>query len=259
LREDTGEIAAAQKHALPELIEYGSLLGDLQTQTDWTDGEASVETMARAAIAAGLRYFVVTDHTKRLAMTHGLDEKRLLQQMAEIDRLNKKFAGKIKILKGSECDILKDGSLDLPDAILAKLDVVGVSVHSHFNLTRADQTARVKRAMANPNADILFHPTGRIINRRPPIELDMEGVIACAKKTGTILEVNALPERADLKDEYIRAAIAAGVKLSIDSDAHATSHFQLLDDGIAQARRGWATKNDVINAWPLEKMLKNFK
>jgi DNA polymerase (family 10) len=259
LREDTGEIAAAQKHTLPKLIEYGSLLGDLQTQTDWTDGEASIETMARAAIAVGLKYFVVTDHTKRLAMTHGLDEKRILQQMAEIDRLNKKFAGKIKILKGSECDILKDGSLDLTDNILAKLDVVGVSVHSHFNLTRTDQTVRVKRAMENPNVDILFHPTGRIINRRPPIELDMEDIVACAKKTGTILEVNALPERADLKDEYIRAALAAGVKLSIDSDAHATSHFQLLDDGIAQARRGWATRDDVINAWPLEKMLKSLK
>jgi DNA polymerase (family 10) len=259
LREDTGEIAAAQKDALPKLIEYGSLLGDLQTQTDWTDGADSIEAMARAAFAAGLKYIVITDHTKRLAMTHGLDEKRILQQMAEIDRLNKKLAGKIKILKGSECDILKDGSLDLSDAILAKLDVVGVSVHSHFNLTRADQTARVKRAMANPNVDILFHPTGRIINRRPPIELDMDEIIAFAKKTGTILEVNALPERADLKDEYIRAAIAAGIKLSIDSDAHATAHFQLLDDGIAQARRGWATKNDVINAWPVEKMLKSLK
>jgi DNA polymerase (family 10) len=259
LREDTGEIAAAQQHTLPKLIEYGSLLGDLQTQTDWTDGADSIEAMARAALATGLEYIVITDHTKRLAMTHGLDEKRILQQMAEIDRLNKKLAGKIKILKGSECDILKDGSLDLPDAILAKLDVVGVSVHSHFNLTRTDQTARVKRAMANPNVDILFHPTGRIINRRPPIELDMDEIIAYAKKTGTILEVNALPERADLKDEYIRAAIAAGVKLSIDSDAHATAHFQLLDDGIAQARRGWATKGDVINAWPLEKMLKSLK
>jgi DNA polymerase (family 10) len=259
LREDTGEIPAAQRHALPKLIEYGALLGDLQTQTDWTDGEASIEAMAKAAIAAGLKYIVITDHTKRLAMTHGLDEKRILQQMAEIDRLNKKFVGKVKILKGSECDILKDGSLDLPDAILAKLDVVGVSVHSHFNLTRADQTARVKRAMANPNADILFHPTGRIINRRPPIELDMDEIITFAKKTGTILEVNALPERSDLKDEYIRAALAAGAKISIDSDAHATSHFQLLDNGIAQARRGWATKSDVINAWPVEKMLKSLK
>ena len=259
LSEDAGEIVAAQKHALPKLVAYGSLQGDLQTQTDWTDGEASIEAMARAAIAAGLKYIAITDHTKRLAMTHGLDEKRILQQMAEIDRLNKKFAGKIKILKGSECDILKDGSLDLPDAILAKLDVVGVSVHSYFNLSRADQTARVKRAMANPNVDILFHPTARIINRRPPIELDMEAIITTAKTTGTVLEVNALPERADLKDEYIRAAVAAGVKLSIDSDAHATAHFQLLDDGVAQARRGWATRADVINAWPVEKMLKYLK
>jgi len=259
LREDTGEIMAARKHALPKLVEYGSLLGDLQTQTDWTDGEVSIEEMAKAAMTAGLRYIAITDHTKRLAMTHGLDEKRILQQMAEIDRVNKKFGGKIKILKGSECDILKDGALDLPDRVLARLDVVGVSVHSHFNLSRADQTARVKRAMENPHVDVLFHPTGRIINRRPPIELAMDEIIMTAKKTGTILEVNALPERSDLKDEYIRAAVVAGVKLSIDSDAHATSHFQFLDNGIAQARRGWATKKDVVNAWPVEKMLKSLK
>ncbi len=259
LREDTGEIAAAARHALPKLIPYGSLMGDLQTQTDWTDGEDSIEAMARGAMARGLHYLVITDHTKRLAMTHGLDEARLLKQMAEIDRLNRKLAGKIRILKGSECDILKDGSLDLPDRALAKLDVVGISVHSHFNLPRAEQTARVKRAMANPHADILFHPTARLINRRPPIELDMDEIIRHAKNTGTVLEVNALPERADLKDEYIRAAIAAGVKLSIDSDAHAVAHFDLLDYGIAQARRGWATKGDIVNAWPLAKMRAQLK
>lgn len=259
LREDAGEIQAAQNHTLPKLIEYGSLMGDLQTQTDWTDGADSIEAMARAAMANGLQYIVITDHTKRLAMTHGLDEKRILQQMAEIDKVNKKLGGKIKILKGSECDILKDGSLDLPDSILSKLDVVGVSVHSHFTLSRADQTARVKRAIENPNVDILFHPTGRLINKRPPIELDMEAIIATAKKTGTVMEVNSFPERSDLKDEYIRKCIDAGVKISIDSDGHAVAHFGLLDNGISQARRGWAERKDVINAWPVEKMLKFLK
>ena len=257
LRENTGELEAARAHRLPKLIGYDDLQGDLQVQTDWTDGSDSIEGMAKAAIARGLKYIAITDHTKRLAMTHGLDGKRILQQMAEIDKLNKKFAGKIKILKGSECDILKDGTLDLPDEILAKLDIVGVSVHSYFNLTRAEQTERVKRAMTNPNVDILFHPTGRIINRRPPIDLDMDEIIALTKKTGTVLEIDALPERLDLKDEYIRKCVELGVSMSIDSDAHSPVHFLCLEYGIAQARRGWATKNDIINAWPAEKM-KNF-
>ena len=180
------------------------LRGDLQVQTNWTDGSDSIESMAKAAIARGLKYIAITDHTKRLAMTHGLDEKRIMEQMAEIDRLNKKLKGKIALLKGSECDILKDGTLDLPDQILAKLDIVGVSVHSYFNLPRAEQTERIKRAMANPNVDILFHPTGRIINRRPAYDVDMEELIAAAKRTGTIMEIDAYPDRLDLKDEHIR-------------------------------------------------------
>jgi DNA polymerase (family 10) len=259
LREDTGEIAAAARHALPKIIGYGSLMGDLQVQSNWTDGADSIETMARAAAARGLHYIAITDHTKRLAMAHGLDAVRIQQQWKEIDAVNKKLAGKIKILKGTECDILKDGSLDLPDEILAKLDVVGVSVHSFFDMPRAAQTARVLRAIANPHVDILFHPTGRIINRRPPIELDIDAIIAAAKKTKTVMEIDALPERADLKDEHIRKCVEAGVLMAIDSDAHAVAHFAFLEDGIAQARRGWATKSDIVNAWPLEKMLKKLK
>ncbi len=259
LREETGEIEAARTHRLPKIVGYGDLEGDLQVQTSWTDGSDSIEAMAKAAMAHGLKYMAVTDHTKRLAMTHGLDEKRILQQMAEIDKLNKKFAGKFKILKGSECDILKDGTLDLPDAVLSKLDVVGASVHSFFNLSRAEQTERIKRAMANPNVDILFHPTGRIINRREAYDVDMEAIIAHAKKTGIILEIDAFPDRADLKDEYIRKCVEAGVKMSIDSDAHSPAHFAYLEYGIAQARRGWATRHDIINAWPLEKMLQFLK
>ena len=211
--------------------------------------------MAKAALARGLKYIAITDHTKRLAMTHGLDEKRILSQMAEIDKLNKKFAGKIKILKGTECDILKDGTLDLPDEVLSKLDVVGVSVHSFFTLPRAEQTARVKRAVENPNVDVLFHPTGRLINKRPPIDLDMDEVIALAKKTKTVMEVDAFPDRSDLKDEYIRKCVEAGVRMSIDSDAHAVGHFPFLENGIAQARRGWAERKDIINAQSVEKML----
>ncbi len=259
LRENTGEIEAARAHRLPKIIGYKDLQGDLQTQTDWTDGSASIEAMALAAYERGLKYIVITDHTKRLAMTHGLDEKRLAQQMNEIDRVNKKLAGKIKVLKGTECDILKEGTLDLSDSILSKLDVVGVSVHSYFNLPRAEQTARVLRAINNPNVDILFHPTGRIINRRPAIDLDMDAVIALAKKTKTVMEINSFPERSDLKDEHVRKCVEAGVLLSVDSDAHAAIHFDLLEWGIAQARRGWAEKKDVINAWPMEKMVKCLK
>jgi DNA polymerase (family 10) len=259
MRENTGELELALKHKLPKLIGYNDIQGDLQTQTDWTDGSDSIEEMAKAGIAAGLKYIAITDHTKRLAMTGGLDEKRILKQMDEIDRINKKLAGKIRILKGSECDILKDGTLDLQDSVLSKLDVVGASVHSLFNLSEADQTARIKRAMSNPNVDIIFHPTGRLINRREAYKVDMEEIISHAKKTGTILEANAEPNRLDLKDEYIKKCIGAGVKISIDSDAHSAGQVGFLELGIAQARRGWATKKDVINAWPLEKMLKFLK
>ena len=261
LRENTGEIEAAirthggEPGGLPKLIPYGSLRGDLQVQTNWTDGAGSLEAMAEAAMANGLEYIAITDHTKRLAMAHGLDERRIVEQMKEIDRLNRKFKGKIRILKGTECDILKDGSLDLPDRILAMLDVVGVSVHSFFNLPRQAQTDRIKRAMENPNVDILFHPTGRIIDRRPAYDTDMEELVAVAKRTGTIMEIDAYPERLDLRDEHIRLCVEAGVKMAIDSDAHAPAHFPYLEYGIAQARRGWAKKTDIVNAWPLEKML----
>jgi DNA polymerase (family 10) len=259
LRENTGEVEAAVRGDLPKLIGYDDLRGDLQVQTNWTDGEGSIEAMAKAAAARGLRYIVITDHTKRLAMTHGLDEKRIRTQWKEIDAVNKKLKGKIKILKGTECDILKDGTLDLDDETLAQLDVVGVSVHSFFDLPRAEQTARVVRAILNPNVDIFFHPTGRLINKRPPYDIDIDEVIATAKKTGTILEIDALPERSDLNDEYIRKCVEAGVKMSIDSDAHAAAHFDFLECGIAQARRGWAERKDIVNAWPVEKMLNFLK
>jgi DNA polymerase (family X) len=261
LRENTGEVQAAinefagKKPGLPNLIGYDDLLGDLQTQTDWTDGSDSIETMAKAAAVRGLKYIVITDHTKRLAMTHGLDEKRIRAQWKEIDEVNKKLKGKIKILKGTECDILKDGTLDLDDETLSKLDVVGVSVHSFFTLPRVEQTARVVRAISNPHVDILFHPTGRLINKRPPIDLDIDEIIAAAKTTGTIMEIDAFPDRSDLKDEHIRKCVEAGVKMCIDSDAHAVAHFAFLECGIAQARRGWAERGDIINAWPVEKML----
>lgn len=256
LREMNGEVKAASANKLPELISYGELKGDLQVQTNWTDGNNSIEEMAIAAMVAGLEYMIVTDHTKRLAMTGGLDEKRIQEQWKEINSLNEKFKSlKFKVLKGTECDILKNGDLDLSNEILERLDVVGVSVHSYFNLSRAEQTKRIIKAMQNPHVDILFHPTGRVLNKRPPYDVDMTEIIKVAKETGTILEVDAYPDRLDLRDEYIRQCVEAGVKMSIDSDAHAVAHFSVLEYGIAQARRGWATKEDIINAWPLEKMI----
>jgi DNA polymerase (family 10) len=262
MRENTGEIELAQKHQLPKLIGYDELKGDLQIQTNWTDGVNSIEETAKAAIDFGLEYIAITDHTKRLAMTGGLNEKKIQQQWKEIDHINLKLKTnnlKLKILKGSECDILKDGSLDLPDEILSKLDVVGAAVHSYFNLSRKEQAERIKRAMVNPHVDIIFHPTGRIINRRKPYEIDIDEIIKFAKKTGTVLEIDAYPDRLDLKDEHVRKCVAAGVKIAIDSDAHSITHLPYLEYGIAQARRGWATKNDIINVRSLEKMLRFLK
>ncbi|MFH1246205.1 MAG: DNA polymerase/3'-5' exonuclease PolX, partial [Candidatus Liptonbacteria bacterium] len=259
LRENTGELEAAQKGTLPKLLEYDALKGDLQVQTDWSDGSDSILTMAKAAKARGLEYIAITDHTKRLTIANGLDEKRIVKQWAEIDRVNKSFGGTFKVLKGSECDILKDGTLDLPDKILEKLDIVGVSVHSFFNLPEKEQTARIVRAMENKNADIIFHPTGRVINHRAPYSVDMGVLIREARRTGTILEIDAYPERLDIKDEYIRKCVEAGVLMTIDSDAHSSAHFQFLEFGIAEARRGWAEKDDIANAWPLQKFLKSLK
>ncbi|MEX0869820.1 MAG: DNA polymerase/3'-5' exonuclease PolX [Candidatus Spechtbacterales bacterium] len=266
MRLDTGEIEAAlrqssgqaQKNKLPKLIEYGSIKGDLQIQTKWTDGAHSIEEMAEEAKRMGLEYIAITDHTKALAMTGGLNEKKLLEQKTEIEKINKKIKG-ITILSGSECDILKDGSLDIEDDVLAQLDVVGISVHSHFNLPRKEQTERVIKAMRNTNADIFFHPTGRRINKRAPIDIDMEKVIEVAIETGTILEINAHPERLDLKDDHIRMAVEAGAKLCINSDAHSKEGISILEYGVAQARRGWATAGDVINTLSVEEFLKALK
>ena len=258
MRENSGEIEAARNNKLPHLIGYGDLRGDLQTQTDWTDGRHSIREMAKAAIETGLEYIAITDHTKTLAMAGGADEKKLLRQMAEIDKINadlKRQGIKFRILKGAEVNILPNGSLDINDETLAKLDVVGAAVNTSLKLSRVDQTKRVIRAMENPNVDIIFHLTDRIINRREPIELDMDEIIKAAKRTKTILEIDAHPERLDLKDEHIRKAKEAGVKFSIDSDAHATSHFALLEFGIAQARRGWVETREVLNTFPVDKML----
>jgi len=262
LRENTGEIEASRAGKLPKLISYGDLKGDLQVQTDWTDGENSIEAMAEAAKKMGLEYIAITDHTKALVMTGGSDEKKLLKQMAAIDKLNSKFKiqnSKFRVLKGAEVNIMKDGSLDINDKTLAKLEVAGAAVHSHFNLTRAEQTRRIVSAMENPNVDIIFHLTGRVINKREPIELDIDEIIMTAKRTGTVLEIDAYPDRSDIREEYIKRCVEAGIKMSIDSDAHSVQHFNFLEYGVSQARRGWAGKTDIINTCSAQEMLKLLK
>ena len=257
LREDQGEVKAALKGNLPNLIMYDVLKGDLQVQTNWTDGKHSIEEMAKEAKKQGLQYIAITDHTRDLAVTRGADEKKLLRQMTEIGRVQKKISG-IKILKGAEVNIRKDGSLDIEDKVLLKLDVVGVSVHSYFKLSRKDMTERIIRAMKNPNVDILFHPTGKRLPLRQEYDIDMDKIIAAAKKTGTILEVNA-SSRMDLSDINIKRAVCAGVKLVINSDAHDKSHFAFLKFGIAQARRGWSKESDVVNTLPVKQLLASLK
>ncbi|MBI4050477.1 MAG: DNA polymerase/3'-5' exonuclease PolX [Candidatus Doudnabacteria bacterium] len=265
LRNDIGEIEAARKHELPRLINYGDVRGDLQVQTDWTDGTAGIEQMAEAARRLGREYIAITDHTKFLAMTGGLDEKKLLKQMAEIDKLNakapsfpKRGKGEFRILKGAEVNILKDGSLDIKDEVLAKLDIVGVSVHSNFKMSRADMTKRIVRALSNPNVDIFFHPTTRIINRRAPIDFDFDEILKVCRKNKVALEIDAYPDRMDIHDTLIRKAVGAGVKLVIDTDAHNPAHLNFIYLGEAQARRGWATKNDVLNTRSWRELLKYF-
>src|SRR5438094_498298 len=244
---------------LPQVIESDARRGDLQTQTDWTDGADSIEEMARAAKALGLEYVAITDHTRSLAMTRGSDEAKLRKQMAEIDRLNVRLEG-IRVLKGAEVNINKDGTLDIDDETLAALDVVGVAVHSYFNLSRAEMTARIIRAMRNPHADILFHPTGRVIQKREPYDVDMDAIIAAARETGTVLEPDAYPERLDLKDEHVRKAVQAGVPIVIDSDAHSVKHLPFPRQyGVDQARRGWAPAADVLNSRPLDAFLAALK
>jgi DNA polymerase (family 10) len=265
LRENIGEIEASLNNKLPKIIGYNDLRGDLQIQTNWTDGSNSIEEYVEEAMKIGFEYIVITDHTKGLAMTGGLDEKKLVQQGKEIDKINSRlrqgFGGraKFRILKGAEVNILRDCILYIKDETLKKLDVVAIAVHSGFKMSKRDMTERIIKAMKNPHADILFHPTGRLINQRPPYEVDVEKIIRVAKETKTVLEINAYPNRLDLKDEYARMAKNMGVKLSIDSDAHHVSHLHFLEFGIAQARRGWVEKKDVINAWPVEKMLKMLK
>jgi DNA polymerase (family 10) len=258
MRENTGEIELGRQCKVPNLVEYGSLKGDLQVHSENSDGTATIEEMARSAKTLGLDYIAITDHTKSLALAGGLEEQELLEQAGWIAQINDRLR-RFRILSSAEVNIMKDGSLDIPNNILDKLDVVGAAIHSHFNLPIEMQTERLIKAAKNPSIDILFHPTGRLINKRPGYLVDIEKVIEIAKDTNTILEIDAHYDRLDLKDEYVRMAVRKGVKMVIDSDAHHPIHYSFLIFGIAQARRGWATQSDILNTLPADKLLNALK
>lgn len=246
LREDQGELEAARDGDLPDLVTLEDIRGDLQTHTTSSDGRASLEEMAEGARALGWEYIAITDHSGYIGVTQGLDADALEERVEEIERLNEKLED-ITVLRGIEVDILEDGSLDLPDRVLEKLDLVICAVHSHFDLPRPQQTERLIRAMDNPNCHILAHPTGRRIGGRAGLELDMERLMEAALEHGCFLELNAQPDRLDLEDVYCRMAKERGLKVAISTDAHSVEEMRFMRFGVYQARRGWLEPQDVLN------------
>jgi len=255
LRENRGEIEAALKNKLPKLIGYKDIKGDLQMHTKYSDGVNTIEQMARKAMQMGYEYIAITDHSKSEKIAHGMTEKQLTKYLAEIDKINKKIKG-IKILKGSEVDILPDGSLDYSDAYLKKLDVVIAAVHSRFKSSQAEMTKRILKALENRYVNILAHPTGRVINARRPYAINLDKVFDACKANNVWPEINAFPSRLDLNDANTKEAIERGVKLTINTDSHSTDHLRYMEFGIATARRGWARKRDIINSLPWKKFEK---
>jgi len=254
LREGRGEIELARNFALPHLVTLEDIKGDLHIHTDWSDGAHSLREMVAAAAKIGYSYMAVTEHSRSLAVSRGLDVERLLAQGKLVEELNRENDG-FKILTGIEIDILKDGSLDLPDEVLANLDVVIASIHSHFRLSRAEQTERVLKAVENPHVDIIGHLTGRLLGRRPGYEIDIEAVLKAAAQTRTALEINSYPDRLDIDEETAFKAKAKGIKIAISSDAHHRADLGLIKYGVINARRGWLSKEDVLNTLETEELM----
>ena len=249
LRENTGEIEAAAKHQLPDLITLKDLRGEVHMHTVETDGKSTIDEMAAAAKQRGYKYIAITDHSKNLAMANGLDDKRAVQHIARIRSANERIEG-ITLMTGIEVDILADGSLDLSDSVLEQMDVVVASVHSHFNQEKQQMTDRLLSAISNPNVSILGHPTGRLQLRREAYDFDFEALLKTARELQVAMELNAYPDRLDLNDVHLRLARDRGVKVVINTDAHHTSHFEKIKYGILQARRAWLTPKDVLNTLP---------
>jgi len=262
IRENQGEIDLALKHNLPKIIGFNDIKGDLHCHSDWNGGENTIEEMAEAATEMGYEYVGISDHTKFLRLEHGLDEKRLVQRNREINKLNEKLKTKnkkLRILKGAEVNILNDGSVDIKDESLKELDFVVAGVHSSFKMEKNKMTERIITAMKNPNIDIISHPTGRLIKIRDEYQIDFDKILRAAKEFKMVLEINSFPKRLDLNDQNIRRAKEAGVKMVINTDSHQKDQLRFIEFGIAQARRGWAEKEDIINTQSLEKLLKFFK
>ena len=255
LREGHGEVKAAAKHALPDLIERKDIKGDFHVHSSWSDGASPIQDVAMAARALGYEYVAICDHSRSLTIANGLSLERLKDQMEEIDRLNDTLEG-FTILKGSEVDIKADGSLDLPDDVLEELDIVVGSVHTSLRQEPDVITHRVIKALESPYLTILGHPTGRILGGREPMALQMDEVISAAKANGKVLEVNAYPSRLDLSDENVRKAIDAGALISIDTDAHSLFELDFMEYGVRNARRGWAPKNKVLNTLSYDELLR---
>ena len=254
LRENCGEIAAAEKHTLPKLIERKDVIGDLQMHTTASDGKNSIEEMALAAKKLGHQYIAITDHSQAVTVANGLTAKRMEAHIGALRAADAKNLG-IRVLVGSEVDVLKTGKLDYPDELLAQIDVVVCSVHSYFNLERAELTERMLAAIENPYTQIIGHPTGRLLLRREELAYDMEKILDACAKHGVVMECNSYPDRLDLKDVYLRMCKERGVKVVISTDSHATSNLKFIDYGVVMARRGWLEKKDVINTRPVEEFL----
>ena len=259
MREDMGEIEAAINHTLPVLVQESDLRGVLHVHSTWSDGQTTLREMAEACIARGLVYLGITDHSKTAAYANGLDEEALHRQHEEIDRLNAEYAGRIRILKGTECDILRDGTLDFADEVLATLDFVVASIHSQFNLSPEEQTRRMLRAISNPYVDIIGHPTGRILLGREGYTLDVDAVIDAAADHGVCIEVNADPSRLDLDWRYLHRARDKGIKIPIDPDAHTITGLDNMHYGVGIARKGWLRASDVLNTMQTEEILNFFR
>ncbi|MCJ7704088.1 MAG: DNA polymerase/3'-5' exonuclease PolX [Desulfobacterales bacterium] len=255
LREDRGEIEAAQKKNLPKLVEESEVKGDFHIHSNWSDGTSSIEGVAKAAQGRGYQYVAICDHTKSLKITHGLDETRLMRQMEEIDRLNEKMKG-FQILKGTEVDILSDGKLDLSDKVLERLDIVIAAIHSGFKQDREKMTRRIIRAIENPLVNIIAHPSGRLLGARDPYEVDIDEVMEAAKKYGKALEINAYFERLDLDDIHCRKAKEMSIRVAIGTDTHHLDQMWMMSLGVAVARRGWLETKDVLNTLSLKEILK---
>jgi DNA polymerase (family 10) len=259
LREDMGEIEAAAQHRLPVLVQESDLRGVLHAHSTWSDGKNTIREMAETCIAHGYSYLGLTDHSKAAAYAGGLREDDLRRQAEEIERLNEEFAGRFYILKGSECDILRDGSLDFDDSVLASLDFVVASIHSNFNLPAEEQTRRMVRAISNPYVDIIGHPTGRILLDREGYTLDMEAVIEAAAEHGVCIEINANPNRLDLDWRLVRRARDKGMKIPIGPDAHTLAGIDDMRYGIGVARKGWLRASDVLNTMETAMLLDFFR